>query len=75
MEDRELYQTLLGLKEPWEVEGVEVKAEERKVVVKVGYEEGTWWCGEDGKRLPVYDHVARRWRHLDTCGFEPTKGR
>ncbi|RYD60685.1 MAG: transposase family protein [Verrucomicrobiaceae bacterium] len=24
---------------------------------------------EEGERLPVYDHVERRWRHLDTCGF------
>lgn len=70
MQDWELYQTLLGLKNPWVVEGVEVKAEEKKVVVKVGYEEGTLWADEAGKRLPVHDHVARRWRHLDTCGFE-----
>jgi transposase len=28
-----------------------------------------WWANEAGERLPVYDHVERRWRHLDTCGF------
>jgi transposase len=28
------------------------------------------WASEAGERLPVYDHVERRWRHLDTCGFE-----
>lgn len=69
MQDRELYQTLLGLRKPWTVEGVEVKASEKQVLVKVCYEEGTLWGDESGKRLPVHDHVARRWRHLDTCGF------
>ena len=42
-------------------------------------EAGTLWASEAGEHLPVppgpelvegYDHVERRWRHLDTCGFE-----
>ena len=35
-----------------------------------GYPEGTLWASEAGARLPVHDHVERRWRHLDTCGLE-----
>ncbi len=38
---------------------------------EMGYREGTLWaCPENRERLPCHDHVERRWRHLDTCGFE-----
>lgn len=48
-----------------------VDAEKQKVEVIVCYEEGTLWaCPESRERLPVHDHVERRWRHLDTCQFE-----
>ena len=42
----------------------------KAVEVRVKYAEGTLWASEAGKRLPVYDHVERSWRHLDTCAFE-----
>lgn len=70
MNDKELYEVLLGLKKPWVVEEVKVEAQAKRVEVKVGYEKGTLWGDEQGRRLPTYDHVARRWRHLDSCGFE-----
>ena len=71
MNEREFYRIILGLVEPWKVEGVEVDVSGQKVEVRVGYEEGTLWaCPESRERLPVHDHVERRWRHLDTCQFE-----
>ena len=71
MNEREFYRMVLGLEKPWEVKGVEVDVKEQKVEVTVGYEDGTLWaCPESRERLPVHDHVERRWRHLDTCQFE-----
>ena len=70
MKDKELYEVLLGLKKPWAVEAVKVETQAKRVEVRVGYEEGTLWGDEEGRRLPTHDHVERRWRHLDSCGFE-----
>ena len=70
MRDTELYEGILGLKTPWKVEAVKLDTGKKSVEVKVSYQEGTLWASEAGERLPVYDHVARSWRHLDTCGFE-----
>ena len=70
MKDTELYEGILGLRRPWEVESVKLDTEKKSVEVKVGYKEGTLWASEAGERLPIYDHVERSWRHLDTCGFE-----
>lgn len=71
MNEREFYRLILGLGEPWEVQEVKVDVGGLKVEVRVGYREGTLWaCPESRERLPVHDHVERRWRHLDTCQFE-----
>lgn len=71
MKDTDFYGEILGLREPWEVQEVELSVERKKVTVSVGYREGTLWgCPESQERLPCHDHVERQWRHLDTCGFE-----
>ena len=70
MKDTEFYENILGLRTPWRVEAVKLDTGNKSVEVKVKYEEGTLWASEAGERLPVYDHVERCWRHLDTCGFE-----
>lgn len=70
MEDRELYQTILGLTSPWEVERVELRELEQAVDVWVQEATGTVFsCPDCGAASPVYDHSERRWRHLDTCQF------
>lgn len=70
MEDRELYQTILGLSPPWIVERVELREREGEVEVWVAPQGGTSWsCPECGTAAPGYDQVERRWRHLDTCQF------
>jgi transposase len=71
MKDTSFYEQILGLKEPWEVQCVELKVDEKRVEVTLSYREGTLWaCPESQERLPCHDHVERKWRHLDTCGFE-----
>lgn len=72
MQDKELYYHLLGLKEPWEVRGVEVDMEGQKVDVYIQWPpEKKSPCPECGKPYPIYDHrEERRWRHLDTMQFE-----
>lgn len=70
MEDRELYQTILGLTSPWEVERVELREAEGAVHVWVQEETGTVFsCPECGAKSPMYDRSVRQWRHLDTCQF------
>lgn len=70
MEDRALYQTILGLSAPWTVARVELREEEQAVQVFVEAAVGTaFTCPDCGTTVPVYDHAERRWRHLDTCQF------
>lgn len=71
MQDRELFQTILGLTPPWRVEHVELKEQDHAVEVTVTPEVGTTWrCPECDAVAPGYDQVERRWRHLDTCQFQ-----
>lgn len=71
MHDCELYQTILGLTSPWRVTAVELKKPEKQVVVTVGRptEPGVE-CPQCGQTVSVYDHLERRWRHLDTCQYQ-----
>lgn len=71
MDDRELYETILGLAGPWYVVGVDVRKDEKEVRVQVDLAEGSALsCPECGASSPGYDRgVERRWRHLDTCQY------
>lgn len=70
MKDTEFYEQVLGITEPWKVEEVKLDVVGRSVEVRIGYRKGTLWaCAESRERMPCHDHVERRWRHLDTCGF------
>jgi transposase len=70
MQDTELYAQMLGIKKPWVVKQVKLDVAGRKVEIELVCEAGTWWGNEEGVRLPIHDHVERRWRHLDTMQFE-----
>lgn len=71
MDDRALYATILGLEAPWGVERVELRESEQAVHVWVREAVGTSFnCPECAAASPVYDHVERVWRHLDTCQFQ-----
>jgi transposase len=71
MDDRQLYTTILGLTEPWLVEGVEVAAKAGEVLVRLAMRDGTELrCPDCEKAAPGYDQASeRRWRHLDTCQY------
>lgn len=70
MQDRDLYQTILGLTPPWAVEAVELKEATQAIeVVVAAAPETAWRCPDCDALAPGYDHVERRWRHLDTCQF------
>jgi transposase len=70
VEDRALYQAILGLTVPWDVVRVELREAEQTVQVFVEATPGTpFACPDCGTTAPAYDHAERRWRHLDTCQF------
>lgn len=72
MQDRELYQQILGLHSPWSVGAIQLDVQRRRVGVVVEHPEGTRFeCPECGCSLACYDHVPEReWRHLDTMQFQ-----
>jgi transposase len=69
MQDKELYEKLLGLKAPWFVSEVDLRMEESKVTVKLAHEPMVRFaCPVCEADCPTHDHRSRQWRHLDTCG-------
>lgn len=72
MQDKELYQYILGLDSPWSVAAVTLNTEEQQIDVRVEHPAGTkFCCPECGKSLGCYDHAReRQWRHLDSCQFK-----
>ena len=70
MKDVQLYQQILGLVEPWRVESVNLKPQEREIEVRVVFAETIWGCPQCGQRMHIHDYEERRWRHLDSCQFK-----
>jgi len=71
MDDRRLYETILGLSEPWSVAKVEVSTESEQIEVRLDLDPSMrLGCPVCGEPAPRYDRsVERRWRHLDTCQY------
>jgi transposase len=72
VQDKELYQSILGLTSPWQVAHVELDAEAQEIRVHVEHPPGARFpCPECQSELPCHDHAdERRWRHLDSCQFK-----
>jgi transposase len=70
MKDLQLYQQLLGLREPWYVAGVRLDIKAQEVEVTVAVREQVWGCPECATRMHVHQWETRRWRHLDSCQFK-----
>jgi transposase len=72
MQDKELYQHLLGLTAPWPLSEVKLDMQSQEIHVKAEPPRGTKFCCPDcQKQLPRYDHgEERQWRHLDSCQFK-----
>jgi len=68
MNDKELYNQLLLIHMPWNVSEVKLDLANREVTVLVEYaQDMPPQCPECNRSITVYDHVDRRWRHLDSC--------
>jgi transposase len=72
MQDKELYQVILGLDSPWSVSEVELDIDSGEIRIHVCHPRGTkFGCPECDRQLPCYDHAEERnWRHLDSCQFK-----
>lgn len=72
MQDRELYQHILGLSSPWQVASVELDTGEQEIRVHVEHPRGAkFHCPECQAELACHDHAEeRRWRHLDSCQYK-----
>jgi len=62
------YAMLLGIGSPWEVKTVELKLQEKKVEIELGWQWGSdAKCPECGRACSIHDSAPERtWRHLDT---------
>ena len=72
MEDKELYQHILGLETPWSVAEVKLDLGQQQIDIHVSHPRGTkFCCPVCNQSLSCYDHVpARKWRHLDSCQYK-----
>jgi len=72
MQDRQLYQQILGIVSPWFVSRVELDLEAGEVQVYLEHKKTvSWACPECGQACPLHDHQSERtWRHLDTCQYQ-----
>ena len=66
------YALLLGVKSPWEVNGVNLDMAGRRVEIRLEWGLGHGVaCPQCGKECTIADHAPERtWRHLDTMQFE-----
>ena len=69
MNDKKLYEQILGIASPWHVERVELKLDEGLIEIGVEGSSDAEVCPECGRRCSRYDGSERRWRHLDTCQY------
>ena len=70
MDDKSLYAAILGVKDPWGVEKVDLRLGEGEVHVWVALPTDTRWvCPDCLAAAPIHDHRERQWRHLDTCQY------
>lgn len=70
MQDRQLYEQLLGLNEPWYVTGVRLDVKAQAVEVTVAVRDQLWGCPQCACRMHVHQGESRTWRHLDSCQFK-----
>jgi transposase len=72
MDTKELYEGLLEITPPWEINRIEIDKLEKEVHVYVKYGNGQGIrCPECGKESTRYDERKERiWRHLDSCDYK-----
>jgi len=72
VDERHLYERLLGISHPWFVGSVDLDEASRVVSVRAELPDETrLTCPVCSRESPGYDlRDERRWRHLDSCGFK-----
>jgi len=72
LQDKDLYQHILGLTSPWTVRNVNLETENQEIRIQVDHPRGTkFCCPECQQELSCYDNgEERQWRHLDSCQFK-----
>jgi len=67
----EHYGRMLGLTEGWKVSGVDLRLEDKRLELRLGWERSGAICPECGANMNRHDlSPERKWRHLDSMGFE-----
>lgn len=67
----EHYGRMLGLTEGWKVSGVDLRLEDKRLELRLGWERSGAICPECGASMNRHDlSPERKWRHLDSMGFE-----
>jgi transposase len=68
MNDKALYERILGVVGPWYVADVAIDLKGGTITIKVDHKsEARFTCPDCGCDGVTHDHRIRRWRHLDTC--------
>ncbi|MBD3346113.1 MAG: ISL3 family transposase [Chitinivibrionales bacterium] len=68
MNDKSLYEKILGITAPWHVTDVRMELSSGSITVVVEHaENATFRCPECNSSGPIHDHRVKRWRHLPTC--------
>lgn len=70
MSPEELFGTAIGLTAPWHIAKIEYEHNEKSPWISVlhlylDYDPGHNFRDITGKICPIYDHVTRKWRHLN----------
>jgi transposase len=71
MQDKEMYQQLLGLSNQWEISEIKIEIEKLRVDICVKWSSEKAMCPKCKQESIIYDHQnERQWRHLDTMQFQ-----
>jgi transposase len=70
MQDKALYEQILGLQQPWKVKEVTLDRQVGEIVVEVECTATLWGCPQCQRRMTIHDWETRRWRHLDSCQYK-----
>lgn len=61
-----LFETALGISEPWHVSDVELDAAAKTLTIRIDFAPGSRFSVEgQGGMHPVHDTVSKRYRHLN----------
>lgn len=71
MHDKGLYATIPGMRTPWQVVDVALRAADQQVEVFIEHDgEAPLSCPQCSQPVARYDTRRRTWRHLDTCQYQ-----